>query len=146
MLEMRRVDPDVLAVPDVVLVASGMEKLDLSGRRHGDVEKSVGNCMSESPGGIIKRRMDKNVHGHSPHRDHLVLRLDLCIKPQQPQHWQRLVFLWLLGGATLAHKRLVVVTFLHERTHSCNGTTDLASRQRARAHVKWPSHSSSPTR
>ena len=80
MLEMRRVDPDVLAVPDVVLVASGMEKLDLSGRRHGDVEKSVGSCMSDAPGGIIKRRMDKNVHGHSPHRDHLVLHLDLCIK------------------------------------------------------------------
>ncbi len=81
MLEMRRVDPDVLAPPDVVLVASGMEQLELHGRCHVDVETFVGNFMSDAPGGIIKRRIDKNVNGHSPHRDHLVLHLDLCIKP-----------------------------------------------------------------
>ena len=80
MLKMCRVDPDVLTVPLVVRVTRVMEKLELRGIRHGDVQHVVGNFMSDAPGGIILGCMDQNVHGHSPHRNHFVLHLDLCME------------------------------------------------------------------
>ena len=47
MLEMRRVDPDVLALHVVVLEARVMEKLEFRGGRDGDGERVGGKFMSK---------------------------------------------------------------------------------------------------
>ena len=140
MLEMRRVDPDVLALHVVVLEARVMEKLEFRGGRDGDGERVGGKFMSDAPSGCSPRRMDENVHWHRPHGDHFVVNLDLCIKSQQPQYWQCLVCMGLPVGTPLAHKRPVGFTLLQKRTHGRNSTTDLTIRQRARAHVKRAPH------
>ena len=49
MLEMRRVDPDVLALHVVVLEARVMEKLEFRGGRDGDGERVGGKFMSDAP-------------------------------------------------------------------------------------------------
>ena len=125
---MRRVDPDVLALPVGVLVAGVLEEPDLLGRRLRDVKHLVGDLMADAPGGVIVRRIDENVHGCTPHRHHLVLNRDLRINAQQPQHWQSLVLITVAGGAAPAPERPVVLMRLQERTHGRDGAADLARR------------------